>query len=61
MAWRSEAVARVLRVALRCVFEGRVSDWRARSGRLLVSKVARMAVGFDGERTAVVIDLAFIW
>ena len=51
LAWRLVASAKLWRVARRLVLEGRVADWRARSGRVLVSKVACMAVGFEAERT----------
>ena len=54
-------MAKSRRVALRFVLEGRVADWRARSGRALVSKVACIEVGFEAERIFVVRDLAFIW
>ena len=41
------------RVARRLLFEGRVDDWRVRSGRVLVSNVACIEVGEDVERTLV--------
>ncbi len=43
------------------LFEGRVDDWRARSGRILVSKAACMEVGEDAERTLVCRELFLIW
>ena len=49
------------RVALRFVLEVRVVDWRVRSGRVMVSKVACMEVGADAERTLVFRDLALMW
>ena len=50
-----------MRVALRFVLEVRVVDWRVRSGRVVVSKVACTEVGADVERTLVFRDLALIW
>ena len=41
------------RVERRLLFEGRVVDWRVRSGRILVSKVACIEVGEDVESTLV--------
>ena len=41
------------RVARRLLFEGLVADWRVRSGRISVSKVAFMEVGEDVDRTVV--------
>lgn len=49
------------RVARRLLCEGRVVDWRARSGRTLVSKVACMEVGEDVERTLVSREWPLIW
>ena len=48
-------------VALRLLFEGRVVDWRVRSGMVLVSKMARIEVGEDVERTLVSKEKLFIW
>jgi hypothetical protein len=44
--------AKFRRVAGRLLFEGREPDWRARSGRVWVSKVAFIAVGEAVERTS---------
>jgi hypothetical protein len=43
------------------LLEGRVVDWRARSGRRSVSKVACMEVGEDAERTLVCRERFWIW
>ncbi len=45
-------VANFWRVAGRLLFEGREPDWRARSGRVWVSKVVFIAVGEAVERTS---------
>ena len=50
-----------LRVERRLLFEGRVVDWRARSGRILVSKVACIEVGEDVESTLVCREWTLIW
>lgn len=60
MPWRLVESAKLWRVALRLVFEGRVVDWRVRSGRVLVSKVVCMDVGFEAERTLVSRDLVLM-
>ena len=49
------------RVARRLLFEGRVVDWRVRSGIVLVSKVACIEVGEDVERTLVSTEWVLIW
>src|SRR5215217_2757902 len=49
------------RVARRLLLEGRVVDWRARSGMVLVSKIACIEVGEDVERTMVLRDRLLIW
>ena len=49
------------RVARRLLFEGRVVDWRVRSGRILVSKVACIEVGEDVEMTLVSREWPLIW
>ena len=49
------------RVARRLLFEGRVVDWRVRSGRIVVSKVACIEVGEDVERTLVTREWPLIW
>jgi hypothetical protein len=49
------------RVERRLLFEGRVVDWRVRSGRTLVSKVACIEVGEEVERTLVFRERPLIW
>ena len=61
LLWRLVAWVNFRRVALRLVLEGRVVDWRARSGRVEVSKVVCMDVGFEAERTLVARDLVLRW
>ena len=61
LPWRLVAWVNFRRVALRLVLEGRVVDWRARSGRVEVSKVVCMDVGFEAERTLVARDLVLMW
>jgi hypothetical protein len=60
LRYRSVGAAKAWRVALRFVLEGRVADWRVRSGRACVSKMACMDVGFEAERTLVLRDLVLI-
>lgn len=54
--WRS-----FWRVARRFVLEGRELDWRERSGKIWVSKVARIAAGADVERTSAERDTFLRW
>lgn len=44
--------AKASAVARRLVLEGRVRDWRVRSGRRRVSKVARTEVGDEARTTS---------
>ena len=39
----------------------READWRLRSGRVWVSKVALMAVGEEGERTSAFMAALLMW
>jgi len=53
--------AKFWRVARRLLFEGRDPDWRARSGKVWVSKVAFIAVGEVVERTSAETAAFLMW
>ena len=57
----ASAARKFARVEMRFVLEGREPDWRARSGRVWVSKITFMAVGEELDRTSALRAAFFTW